>query len=200
VGKAAKYEPLHRELQKIKFHPDFVQMQQKLQKKQPPLPQGMETVVMGKTDAEHTMVMVMNPVCSECAKAHKDVEILLQKYDNIQCQVVLASSNNLNDEAALVTNHILSMPHERRKEGLQRWFQTLKLNAVAGVHPSKLPLESSAYRTWENSHQWIESAGLKKTPAFYVNNVEYPDLYKVEEIGKLLKVLKNTNTCLVENQ
>jgi hypothetical protein len=146
------------------------------------------------------MVMVMNPVCSECAKAHRDVEILLQKYDNIQCQVVLASPGDPNDKAAVVTNRILSMPHERRQEGLQRWFQTLELNTVDGVHPPKLPLAPGAFETWEKSLQWLESAGLKKTPAFYVNNVEYPDLYKVEEIGKMLKVLKNTSSCPVENQ
>ena len=187
ISSVPQIAPLQRELYKLKFNPEYIETLFNKQPTMPPIFESMEVVTLGDPDAIHTITMVTNPMCRSCAIAHKKLENLLETTNNINCNVVFTLPDT---SAVIVGEMIMSTSIENRAYVLHNWFNREDRNfSKWGKTISSVNLKDEVNQQLILHRRWCELGRILRTPTIFLDGVELPTLYRIDDVAHLYKTL-----------
>lgn len=189
-SKALRTETLQRSLQKIKFDPDYLDSLSQRVRTLPPIFAGMRVLTLGNSEAVDTLTIITNPTCSQCARAHLEMEALMTGLEDVKCQIVLAATNRPGDAGEFVAYHILSQSVDKALNALHDWYTTLRVESWLKKN-SLGEITEEGVEQLDLHRQWCELSGVSTTPTIFFNGIEIPRYYTILESKRLLKFFKD---------
>lgn len=183
LTKAAERDGLKNELSRLKSNPKIIDALMASQKAMPFLPKGMGVVSIGNKNADHVLTIVSNPLCNPCAKMHQRIEKVLEKTDNLRCEIVFTTNHDDIDIGGKVVRKILSLPSNLQEEATSEWYHSNNRNFDDW---NKKYLEHEEKEVAElfrkEQRQWNDDAEIKSTPTLFYNGKSLPHIIKVEDL------------------
>jgi thiol-disulfide isomerase/thioredoxin len=148
-------------------------------------------ITVGNPDAENTIIKVCNPYCGPCARAHPQLEEVIQQNNNINLKIIFTAANNGHDQGAIVVKHLLAVAaegnHLKTKKALDDWYLAPKKDyeAFATKYPMNAELKQQEAKL-EAMSTWCKEAEIMYTPTIFVNGYRLPENYDVEELKHIL--------------
>lgn len=190
VTQALQTDQLVRTVQRMKFNPNYLRGLSAQQRILPPIFESMKAIHIGKSEAENTLVIVVTPTCAACRRNHKLFKSLLEERHDVQSYIIFAANiSDEKDEAVQVGRAILSLPQSEMAAALDSWFNTENnsFNKWSyNLHSDQNYDKGEGYRQLALHLRWCELANVTSTPTVFLNNVELPHEYTVNEMGKLI--------------
>lgn len=156
------------------------------------LPEAGEAVVFGKSNAPYKMVIACNPYCGPCAKAHKAVEELYEKYPgSLQVAIRFAiKSNDEKDPKVGMVKDIIKAAKRQPFEAVRDWYHLFDREKFLQLHPVNGEDVSAEV---EKQVVWTKQAGITATPTFFIGGRPLPSLVSwTDYLAALEYELKNT--------
>lgn len=129
-------------------------------------------------EAEHTIIVVMNPSCPKCARVHKMLASLAEW--PIRLFFITNDGDERSRNAAL---RMISARFDRSWEDTERlievWYERYELLAQLILHPE-------AERILAAHKEFCRKAGITGTPTVLVDNRRLPAMYETEDLKILL--------------
>ncbi len=153
-------------------------------------------LLIGNADAPICITVACNPYCGPCAKAHKELDELVEKYpDKVSVQVrFLCDSKNEENKMTVAVKAILQQAqilksNNKLQNMLSDWFEWMeyeKWNAKWKVN-KKIEVANILVR----HEQWNKETGITHTPTFFINGRQLPSRYITKDIEKMLPQLED---------
>lgn len=193
---AQKADATQKELSRMKNNPEIFNALLASQKAMPYLPaKGIGVVELGNPNADHTLVVVTNPLCGWCAKMHDRVEKVLAESPNLKCQVVFLTNPDDMDATARIARTIFSLPPTLQHEAISQWFAQNDRNVEKWAAAYTAYPEKEIARVFENEQRlWCNEAEVRQTPTLFFNGKTLPSSVQVEDIipiTRFSKVVEN---------
>ncbi len=152
-------------------------------------------LLIGDAYAPIRITVACNPYCGPCAKAHEELDRLVEKYPSkISVQVrLLCEPKDATDKKTIAVKGILQQAeviknNNELKNMLGDWFEWMdyekwsaKWNTNIGIDVSHILKQ---HKTWNNE------TGIKHTPTFFVNARKLPSRYDIKDIEKIVLQLE----------
>lgn len=187
--KAQQATKFQREAAWLKYNPQLFPALLSTQKPVSKSPEGLG-ITIGNPAAANTIIKVCNPYCGPCAKAHREIDELLENRD-IKVQIIFAAMNSEGDIRAKPVKHFLSLYETKNEplllQALDDWYITGSKDY--DLFAQKYPLNDDLNRQGEKLDamiEWCKKTEIAYTPTFFINGFELPKWYKVEDIKYLL--------------
>ncbi|SOE19577.1 Peptidase C39 family protein [Spirosomataceae bacterium TFI 002] len=183
LTKAAERDGLKNELSRLKANTKIIEALMASQKVMPFLPKGIGMVSIGNKDAEHVLTVVSNPLCNPCAKMHQRIEKVLEKTDNLRCDIVFTTNHDDIDIGGKVVRKILSLPTLMQEEAISEWYNSNNRN-FNDWNKKYLNVEEKevAELFRREQKQWNDDAEIKSTPTLFYDGKKLPMIIKVEDL------------------
>lgn len=190
-ARALEREVLIKKLNKIYTNPAYFKALMENQPFMPTVPENMPTVFFGNPDAENTITIVSNPLCSPCARMHRRLEELVNENANIKCQVIFLSGEN--DVGGHFVRKLLSLPKDIQFEAMSMWFNRNDKNfEVWNEVYKKYPEEEYSYHNQKTHNSWVNYAEVSGTPTLFINGKKKSNDLNISELLVMLPLLKET--------
>lgn len=146
-------------------------------------------LILGDPKAKNKIIKVCNPYCGPCAKAHPEIDSLIEHFqDDLQVQIIFTATGSKNDSKAPPVRHLLAISEQFDQtilnQALSYWytFQDYKKFAV------KFPAgELDKYdESLNKMAEWCQLNTIQFTPTFFVNGHELPEMYEISSMKYLL--------------
>lgn len=179
-----------RALQRIKFNTDIFQALLEKQKKLSASAEGLG-IVLGNINAANTLIKVCNPYCGPCARAHTEIEKLLQENSNMRVRIIFMATNTENDIKAPPVKHLLALAENSEeniiKAALDDWYLADKKNytVFAAKYPMNAELKMQDIKV-ESMRKWCDEVDISFTPTFFFNGYQLPDAYSIGDLKYFL--------------
>lgn len=147
------------------------------------LPKTLRPIWLGKNNAEYVLTFVTNPYCNHCAKKHQQVLDLMAKQQNIAVRIVFLVVNSREDRVMQMVGHLMALEHTQAVLSLNDWFDRKEHDYSAWS--SKYPLSNGHLPNYDMAIQhaeWCNEAGIKFTPAIFLNEKKIPDQYDLDDL------------------
>ncbi|MCY7292029.1 MAG: thioredoxin domain-containing protein [Ferruginibacter sp.] len=151
-------------------------------------------LVIGNPNAPIKITVACNPYCGPCAKAHEQLDKMLEKHDGEICIVVrfLCDPNDESDRRTIVVKSILQIAkssggQKQIKQAISEWFREMNYS-----HWQKkwLPvLGNDVQAELENHKLWVSESTIRATPSFFINGKKVPGRYVLTDFEKLVPQL-----------
>jgi uncharacterized membrane protein len=151
-------------------------------------------LLIGNPDAPLRITVACNAYCGPCAKAHTELDAILERFPgkvNVQIRL-LCNPENETDKRTIATKAILQKATEIRDSDkmhsmLTDWFHWMDL----GKWQQKwhCDTESNVDEVLKNHGTWIDDAEIAFTPTFFINGKRMPGRYNLKDIEKLIPQL-----------
>jgi len=179
-----------RSLQRIKFNKDIFKM---LLEKQKHISEPTESlgITLGNKDATNTLIKVCNPYCGPCARAHAEIEKLLEENDNLKVQIIFTTTNKEDDIKIFPVKHLLAIAEKNNetltKIALDDWYMAGKKDytTFANKYPMNGELKMQDKKI-DIMKEWCEKAEIKATPTIFYNGYQLPDVYNIGDLQYFL--------------
>jgi uncharacterized membrane protein/thiol-disulfide isomerase/thioredoxin len=177
-------------LQRLKHNPQIFEALLAKQKRLEHSPEKLG-ITLGRADAKFKLIKVCNPYCGPCAKAHPDMERLLENNEDVQLQIIFTASEYENDMKAPPVQHLLAIAakgDERiTKKALDDWYLSPEkdYSIFAGKYPMGEELPGQREKI-KQMREWCDAVGIAFTPTFYVNGYQLPEMYTVADLKYFL--------------
>ncbi|NJB70329.1 putative membrane protein [Saonia flava] len=192
--KAQESKKLNKKLTKLKTNPQIFNSLMAGQRQMPEMPQDMPVVVLGNPNAQHTLTLVSNPLCTPCANMHQRIEQLLLTNKNINCQVVFRSNPDKNDAGGQFVHKVFSLPKELQSQAMDEWFYRNDKNfKIWGKKYMEYPELKNLIEIQIQHNSWANIAKVKGTPTVFINERLLPEIIKVEDLSLLLVHITSPN-------
>ncbi len=181
--KAIERDALKNELSRLKSNPQIIDSLMASQKPMPFLPNGMGILSIGNKHADHVLTIISNPLCNPCAKMHERIEKVLDKSDNLRCDIVFVTNHNDLDIGGKVVRKILSLPANLQEEATSLWYRNNNRNFDnwnKRYHDFEEKEVAELFR--KEQKQWSDDAEIKSTPTLFYNGKKLPNIIKVEDL------------------
>jgi len=160
-----------------------------LLQQQKPIAEGYNElgITIGNSNAANTIVKVCNPYCGWCAKAHPELDEILNHTDNVKLKIIFTSTNDEADRAGKVVRHLLAIgatgDAKLTRQALDDWYLAPKRDyeIFAAKYPMNGELKNQ-YTKIDAMSGWCKEAGIMHTPTIFINGKLLPESYKVEEL------------------
>lgn len=179
-----------RTFQKIKFDPDIFNMLLKKQKYLNNSADGLG-IILGNKNAPNTLLKVCNPYCRPCAKAHPEIDKLLEENKNLKVQIIFYSPVRKDDSKYLIVNHFLAIDKKNdsnlTKKALNEWY--LSKNKSYEIFTEKFPLNGELIKQKNMiimMNEWFKKEEILGTPTFFLNNYQLPSEYSITDLHYFL--------------
>ncbi len=144
-------------------------------------------LVIGNPDARLQITVACNPYCGPCAKAHKLLDVILERFPNkVSIQIRLACDPaDLNDSRTQATAAILkSASTIKNTKDLQTmltdWFEIMDLAKWSAKWQAK---EETAVQAQLDAHsRWTIDSNIRYTPSFFINGKAIPTRYNIDDL------------------
>ena len=178
-----------KQLFKLKSNPDVFEALMANQKQMPEIPADMPVITIGNKNAEHTITMVSNPLCSPCAHMHARIEKIIKENDNLKCEVIFLSDTDEQNAGGQFVRKLLSLPEYLHAEGLHHWFSANDRNYERW---DKNYLKFKKITHHEKSqlfhNDWVNNAEVKGTPTLFINGNLLSEVIRVEDLVSIAKI------------
>ena len=183
--KARESKSLKKELTKLKGNPLVFEALMAGQREMPDIPKDMPIITIGNNDAEHTITMVSNPLCSPCAHMHARIEKILEENNNLKCQIIFLSSTNEDNVGGKFVRKLFSLPEHSQSEGLHLWFARNDKNFHNWNESFQtFDTHEETQKIQDYHNFWANMAEIKGTPTIFYNNRLIPEIVKLEDISQ----------------
>jgi uncharacterized membrane protein len=148
-------------------------------------------ITIGNRTAMNTLIKVCNPYCGPCAKAHPEIEALLEANDNLKVQILFTATNNEEDISALPVKHLLSIADKDNevltKQALDDWYLADKkeYETFAAKYPMNGELKKQDLKI-EAMSKWCNDVEIAFTPTLFINGYQLPENYRISDLQYLL--------------
>lgn len=152
----------------------------------------------GRRDANVNIVVVSNPHCNPCARAHVAVERLMEKFED-KLDVIfrfLINPNDTKSESYQMLSHLFAIRSENSndialkslsdwyrsdgKKNFQKWQETYPASNQAGNSIQKQILDQSL---------WAKDEGINATPTIFINGKRLPEEFSIEDLDYQIRKL-----------
>lgn len=175
-----------KEAARLKYHPQvfhsILQSQRKISE-----PTAGLGIMIGNPDAKHTLVKVCNPYCGPCAKAHRDIEEILEANPDIKLQIIFTAENSEKDIKAAPVKHFMALNNLKDKRiveaALKDWYGAERRNYA--TFEQRYPIEENLLlfgKELEAMSSWCEKMNIRYTPTCFVDGYELPRMYELKDI------------------
>ena len=181
---------MKRDYLRIKFNTEiFATLLRK--QKQVAVPAGSLGIDLGNLAAKHTLIKVCNPYCGPCAKAHPEIEKLLEDVPDLKVRIIFNATNRETDMRSKPAKHLLAIaamndPGTIRK-ALDDWYLADKKDyaVFAGKYPLNGALQQQDEKV-EHMRRWCDESGIEYTPTFFLNGYQLPGTYNITDLKYFL--------------
>lgn len=194
-----------RELSKFKHNPEAFEQFLRQQPAMPPLTPALKALRLGATEAEaqHTLVVVTNPYCGPCAKAHQQLEELMAIHPKLCIYLIFTTCTE--ERIKQVVGFLLSLkssPTEIFTNALNQWYSQSDKDFYrwSQLFPSIQNLPTSNVDAVMDAHcVWTYEAKIKGTPTIFLNGNQLPAIYSLTDLKYLLSILRFSKKDLAES-
>lgn len=148
-------------------------------------------ITLGNPDAPVKLTKVCNPYCGPCAKAHQDIEMILESNPKVQIEIIFTATNRESDKRAVPARHLLAIAQKGNEEmtmqALDDWYLTPKKDYT--VFANKYPMNGELKQQLpkiEKMREWCDQTKISFTPTFFVNGYELPEQYNITDLRYFL--------------
>ena len=146
---------------------------------------------MGNPDAPLLITVACNPYCGPCAKAHEQIDGMLEKFEGkLAVQIrLLCNPKNENDQRAIAVKAILrqaAVLSEKKEiqQMLTDWFKWMDYEKWSNKWNDD---ESIQVHDAMNRHaDWLNESNIAFTPTFFLNGKKIPGRYDLTDIQLLI--------------
>lgn len=141
---------------------------------------------LGNPEADKWLTIVSNPHCGPCARLHERLKRFLEAHAaNFRVQILLTSfGEELEASAQLLVAQYLADDEAAFLAFLDQWYREGKDRRLA--YYEKYHLDTSDARTlaeWKAQKDWVETAGITRTPTLLLNGHLLPEHYALEDLA-----------------
>ncbi len=186
-GKTKKYE-----LARLKNNTDIFNSLLTAQKSITHSTEGLG-ITLGNPTATNTIIKVCNPYCGPCAKAHPEIEKLLEHNNNLKVQIIFNATNNEDDHLAKPVKHLLAIAEKgnetMKAKALDDWYMAEKKDYE--VFTKKYPMNGELQMQdtkVDAMDKWCKATEISFTPTFFVNGYQLPEVYEIKDLKYFLSV------------
>jgi uncharacterized membrane protein len=152
-------------------------------------------LLIGNLNAPIRLTVACNPYCGPCAKAHKELDELVEKYPTkIAVQVrLLCSSADAGDKRTIAVNKILQLAmvlknNNELKTMLSDWFDWMDYEKWIAKWDTKNEINVNI--RMEKHEAWNVETSITHTPTSFINGRKLPSRYNLKDIGKMILQLE----------
>jgi uncharacterized membrane protein len=158
-------------------------------------------LLIGNADAPIRITVACNPYCAPCAKAHKELDKLIERYPSkISVQVrLLCNPTNAEDKRTIAVKAIMQQAvvlktNNELQAMLADWFEWMDYEKWSGKWKDNNNIDvTSALLKHE---VWNSETGVTHTPTFFVNGKKLPSRYNIIDIEKMIPQLEGAFVVL----
>jgi uncharacterized membrane protein len=179
-----------RALQRIKFNTEIFNT---LLEKQKHITEPTEElgIVLGNKNATNILIKVCNPYCEPCAKAHPEIEKLLEESKDLKVQIIFTATNDEKDFRATPVKHLLAIAEKENekiiKQALDDWYLTDVKDYKVFAEKYKMNGElKTQNEKIDKMKQWCDKVGIAFTPTIFFNGCQLPDAYGIGDLKYFL--------------
>lgn len=162
-----------------------------------------ETIFLGSYTAPVKIIMVTNPYCGYCAKAHWVMEELLDKYaEKISFDIHFNyyDYENISPESRILHHKLVSIYINQGQEAfikaLRNWFTNKDVTKLKILENSKLN-EVRADQILEKQLQWNKLNHITYTPSIIINEYFFPKQYDRNDIKYFIDDLSEDEDFII---
>jgi len=151
-------------------------------------------LLIGNADAPIRITVACNPYCGPCARAHVELDNLVEKYKEKVCVQVrlLCNAANMEDKRTIAVNAILQQAQILKngielKEMLSDWFEWMDYEKWKEKWELKDELNVS--KVIMKHETWMNKTGITHTPTFFINRKKLPSRYEIKDLNKMVTQL-----------
>ncbi len=151
-------------------------------------------LLIGNADAPIRITVACNPYCGPCAKAHKELDKLVEKNPDKVCVQVrmLCISENENENTTIALKAILKQANninstDELKNMLTDWFDWMNYKQWNAKWNTKN--EYDVTNIIKKHDNWMNENNIKYTPTIFLNGRKIPSRYELKDIEKIVPQL-----------
>jgi len=150
-------------------------------------------ITIGNPNATNTIIKVCNPYCGPCAKAHSEIDSLLEANNDLKVQIVFTATPNDKDKRSLPVKHLLAIAEKENdvltKQALYDWYLADKKDYqdFAVKYPMNGELKKQEAKV-EAMNKWCNQTEIVFTPTFFINGYQLPDVYNISDLKYFLSI------------
>lgn len=179
-----------RQLKAFKFNKELFQFILEKQQKYF-LPPDVPSINLGLSSGKTEIIIVSNPMCAPCAKAHEKIKILLKKRADVNIRIMMIVPDIPSDTRYLVARHLIAISIYQGIDiatlALTEWYSA-KFTAYeqwASKFPTTLCEKSKAILKIHTD--WCHSNKITASPTVIVSGYKLPIVYDLLELIKLIE-------------
>jgi len=150
-------------------------------------------ITIGNPNASNIIIKVCNPYCGPCAKAHPDIEKLVQENSNIKAQIIFTATAAETDRRSKPVKHLMAIAAKEdtalTHKALDDWYLAEKKDyeAFAAKYPmnGELKLQDEKLKAMDS---WCQEEAIAFTPTFFINGKQLPNMYNIKDLTYFLPV------------
>ncbi|MBS1579259.1 MAG: thioredoxin domain-containing protein [Bacteroidetes bacterium] len=180
-----------RQLLRLKYDTSIFEALLTKQKQVTVQPTGLG-ITLGNPAATHTIIKVCNPYCGPCAKAHPEIEKLIENNEHIKAQIIFYIPGKNNREfKEIIVKHLLAIAAKEDaaliSKALDDWYlaDTKDYDAFAAKYPMNGALKQQNDKL-EAMDKWCKTTDITFTPTFFINGKQLPDIYNIKDLSYFL--------------
>jgi uncharacterized membrane protein/glutaredoxin len=145
-------------------------------------------IVLGNRIGSTELVLVSNPLCNACIKAHRKIKQLLEKYDDIRVRIrFYVPVEERNEPRLLVAAKLLELYRNDPDTGIMeinKWYEEPDPAKFLKKHSAQFKIAD--LETLKIHRQWCHQNEVYSTPALFINGKRFPSYYNVSDIEFLI--------------
>lgn len=144
-------------------------------------------IVVGNPNATNEIIKVCNPYCGPCAKAHPELEHIVNSNNDVKVRIIFTASGEEEDIKTPPVAHLLAIQQKLGVEtvhtALDEWYMapSKDYEAFAKKYPMNGELKQQTEKI-QAMRDWCKDMKIRATPTIYINGRELPDSYRVNEL------------------
>lgn len=151
-------------------------------------------LIIGAVYAPLCITVACNPYCNPCAKTHRALDDLIDRYNEQICVQIrlLAPSLNVNDKFTQATRAILQKAAEGLSQDMLQavitsWFEKMDLQQWTQIWQPDNTLD--VQQVLEQHRLWMAQSHIAYTPTLFLNGRKIPGRYSLEDVEYLIPQL-----------
>ncbi|MBS1654880.1 MAG: thioredoxin domain-containing protein [Bacteroidetes bacterium] len=148
-------------------------------------------ILIGNPAATHEIIKVCNPYCGPCAKAHPEIEKLIEENSNLKARIIFTATNKEDDYRAQPVKHLLAIEQnndeKKTKQALDDWYMAKEKDYK--IFAAKYPLNGELQRQdakIDSMEKWCNETGIAFTPTIFIDGYQMPDVYTIKDLNYFL--------------
>jgi uncharacterized membrane protein/glutaredoxin len=145
---------------------------------------GMPELILGNRHGGTELILVSNPLCNACIKAHKKISQLLDRYDDLRVRVrFYVPVDDREEPRLLVAAKLLELYRNDPATGvleMHNWYAAPDATKFLNRHSTEFKIAD--LETLKAHRQWCHENEVYATPALFINGKRFPSYYNVSDI------------------